>query len=68
MGKVLPDGPVLKIMADHGFAWGGFYKGDLDYMHFFKVTDGSEDPPPNRPYVAKTLQRRPGNSFGAETK
>lgn len=67
-GKVLPGGVVFQIMADHGFAWGGFYKGDFDYMHFFKVTDGSEDPPPNRPYAAKSLQYRPGNSDGAPAK
>ncbi|PZQ99969.1 MAG: hypothetical protein DI533_04910 [Cereibacter sphaeroides] len=58
-GKITPASAVLGIFARHGWAWGGFYDGEMDYMHFFKVTDGSEDGPPNRPYAATSLEYRP---------
>jgi hypothetical protein len=47
------------------FCLGGFYK-DPDYMHFFKVTDGSEDDPSHRPFQASSLQYlRPGTDGSA---
>jgi hypothetical protein len=38
-GKVLPDGKVFQIFARYDWAWGGLYKGETDYMHFYKKTD-----------------------------
>jgi hypothetical protein len=65
MGKVTPNSSAIDILAKHGFAWGGFYK-DPDYMHFFKVTDGSEDDPPHRPFQASSLHYlRPGTDGSA---
>ena len=58
-GKVAPGSVPFAIFAAHGWAWGGFYAGDEDYMHFFKVTGGSEAPPPERPYAASRLEYRP---------
>lgn len=58
-GKITPNSVAFRIFANYGWAWGGFYAGDQDYMHFFKVTDGSEDEPPKRPYAARKLEYRP---------
>ena len=35
-GKVSADTPVFRIFARYGWAWGGFYKDEPDYMHFYK--------------------------------
>ena len=58
-GKVSPASPVFTIFAEHGWAWGGFEKGDEDYMHFIKVAYGSDDGYPDRPYAATSLDYRP---------
>ena len=57
-GKVSTTSPAFAIFAEHGWAWGGFAKGDEDYMHFIKVAYGSDDGYPDRPYVATSLEYR----------
>lgn len=33
-GTVTPDGAVVRLFKDHGFAWGGNWQSLKDYMHF----------------------------------
>ncbi len=57
-GKVSPTSAAFGIFTGHGWAWGGFETGDEDYMHFIKVTYGTEDGYPDRPYAATGLRYR----------
>ncbi|MFQ8433549.1 M15 family metallopeptidase [Amaricoccus sp. W119] len=57
-GKISPGSAAFAIFAAHGWAWGGFETGDVDYMHFIKVTYGSEAAYPDRPYAAESLEYR----------
>ena len=59
-GKVSPKVQVFRIFAHHGWAWGGFYAGEPDYMHFYKVTYGGSGNVLERPYVATELQYASG--------
>ena len=59
-GKVLAGDEVFRIFTRHGWAWGGFYRGEPDYMHFYKVTLGTGNPL-ERHYVVKELDFRPDN-------
>lgn len=36
-GKIYPGSDIFEIFTRHGWSWGGFYKGEPDYMHFYKV-------------------------------
>ena len=53
-GKVWPRSEAFRIFAKHGWAWGGFYAGEPDYMHFYKLTVGTGDPL-ERHYVFKSM-------------
>lgn len=35
-GKVYEGSDAYLIFIRHGWSWGGFYKGEPDYMHFYK--------------------------------
>lgn len=64
-GKVSPNTDAFRIFARHGWAWGGFYVGEPDYMHFYKVTYGGSGNVIERPYVATGLQYIPGGAMEA---
>jgi len=64
-GKVSPNSEAFRIFARHGWAWGGFYIGEPDYMHFYKFTVGGGPNPLERPYVATELQYVPGGALEA---
>jgi hypothetical protein len=64
-GKVSPKTEAFRIFARHGWAWGGFFAGEPDYMHFYKLTTGGGGNPLERPYVAKELQYAPGGAVEA---
>jgi hypothetical protein len=59
-GKVSPNTEAFRIFARHGWAWGGFFAGDPDYMHFYKLTAPAGGNPLDRPYAATELQYIPG--------
>ncbi|AXC16114.1 hypothetical protein ACPOL_6932 (plasmid) [Acidisarcina polymorpha] len=58
-GKVSPSTEAFQIFARHGWAWGGFYSGEPDYMHFYKATLGGSGNVLERSYVATGLQYVP---------
>jgi hypothetical protein len=62
-GKVYPGSEAFLIFARYGWAWGGFYTGDPDYMHFYKLTMGSGNPL-ERHYVINELDYVPGADSG----
>jgi hypothetical protein len=64
-GKISPDTQVFRIFAQHGWAWGGFYVGEPDLMHFYKFTIGGTFSPLERPYVVTGLQYVPGGKMEA---
>jgi hypothetical protein len=64
-GKIVPGNPAFNIFASHGWAWGGFYVGEPDYMHFYKLTVGGTNNVLERPYVATGLQYIPGGAMEA---
>jgi hypothetical protein len=64
-GKVFPGSAAFNIFAKHGWAWGGFYVGEPDYMHFYKLTVGGTGNVLERPYVATGLQYIPGGAMEA---
>jgi hypothetical protein len=65
-GKVSPNVEAFRIFARHGWAWGGFYTGEPDYMHFYKVTYGDSGNVLERPYVATGLQYTSGETMEAD--
>ncbi|MGO9259264.1 MAG: M15 family metallopeptidase [Bryobacteraceae bacterium] len=38
-GKVSAESNAFRIFARYGWGWGGLYKGETDYMHFYKNMD-----------------------------
>ncbi len=54
-GKISPTAEVFRVFARHGWAWGGFYAGEPDYMHFYKAVVGGSGGPLDRPYVVTGL-------------
>lgn len=64
-GKISPQTQAFRIFAQHGWAWGGFYVGEPDLMHFYKFTLGGQGNPLERPYAATGLQYVPGGAFEA---
>jgi hypothetical protein len=64
-GKILSGNEAFQIFARHGWAWGGFYVGEPDYMHFYKATIGGGGNPLERPYVATELKYVPGGALEA---
>jgi hypothetical protein len=58
-GKVSPKTDVFRIFAHHGWAWGGFFVGDPDYMHFYKIMAPPGGNPLERPYAATGLEYVP---------
>ena len=64
-GKVSPTSEVFRVFARHGWAWGGFYVGEPDYMHFYKLTYGGTGNVLERPYAATGLQYVPGGAMEA---
>jgi hypothetical protein len=64
-GKISPDTEAFRIFARYGWAWGGFYVGEPDLMHFYKFTIGGTGSPLERPYVVTGLQYVPGGAFEA---
>jgi hypothetical protein len=64
-GKISPDTRVFRIFAQHGWAWGGFYVGEPDLMHFYKSMIGGTLNPLERPYVVTGLQYVPGGKMEA---
>ena len=64
-GKVSPNTEAFRIFARHGWAWGGFYAGEPDYMHFYKATLGGSGNVLERSYVATGLQYVPGGAVEA---
>ena len=63
-GKASPSTEAFRIFARHGWAWGGFYAGEPDYMHFYKLTVGAGDPL-QRHYVVKSMDYLPGPASNA---
>jgi hypothetical protein len=55
-GKISPNTEAFRIFARHGWAWGGFYAGEPDYMRFYKLTAGGSGNPLERPYAATGLE------------
>jgi hypothetical protein len=49
---------AVKIFLRHGWAWGGL-EDPPDYMHFAKLTIGSDDNPLKRPVWARELEYAP---------
>lgn len=64
-GKLSPGSEAFRIFSRHGWAWGGFYMGEPDYMHFYKLTYGGSGNVLERPYVATGLQYIPGGAAEA---
>lgn len=64
-GKVSPNTDAFRIFARHGWAWGGFYVGEPDYMHFYKLTYGGSGNVLERPYAATGLEYVPGGAMEA---
>jgi hypothetical protein len=64
-GKISPGTEAFRIFSRHGWAWGGFYAGEPDLMHFYKFTTGGSGSPLERPYVVTGLQYVPGGAFEA---
>ncbi|HEX3985101.1 MAG TPA: M15 family metallopeptidase [Acidobacteriaceae bacterium] len=64
-GKISPNTAAFRIFARHGWAWGGFYVGEPDLMHFYKFTIGGPGDPLQRPYVVTGLKYIPGGAFEA---
>jgi hypothetical protein len=58
-GKTSPSTEAFRIFARHGWAWGGFYAGEPDYMHFYKLTVGPGNPL-ERHYIVKGMDYLPG--------
>jgi hypothetical protein len=57
-GKASPSTDAFRIFARHGWAWGGYYAGEQDYMHFYKLTVGAGSPL-ERHYVVNGMDYRP---------
>lgn len=55
VGKIAAGSPAFLAFARHGWAWGGFYPGVTDYMHFYKSLVGFTPNPLERAYEAPTL-------------
>jgi hypothetical protein len=64
-GKISPHTQAFRIFTQHGWAWGGFYVGEPDLMHFYKLTVGGTGSPLERPYVVNGLEYVPGGSMEA---
>lgn len=64
-GKISPTSEAFQVFARHGWAWGGFYVGEPDYMHFYKLTYGGNGNVLERPYAATGLQYIPGGAMEA---
>lgn len=64
-GKISPDTEAFRIFARHGWAWGGFYVGEPDLMHFYKETYGGTGNVLERPYVVTGFQYVPGGAMEA---
>jgi hypothetical protein len=64
-GKVSPNSEAFRIFARHGWAWGGFYAGEPDYIHFYKTTVGGAGKVLERPYVATGLEYVPDGAAAA---
>jgi hypothetical protein len=60
IGKAYPGTEVFRIFARHGWAWGGFYAGEPDYMHFYKLTVGTGNPL-ERHYVVDSMDYLPNS-------
>jgi hypothetical protein len=65
-GKASPSTEALRIFASHGWAWGGFYIGEPDYMHFYKLTVGAGNPL-ERHYVVNRMDFLPEGGAVAAT-
>jgi hypothetical protein len=57
-GKASPSTEAFRIFARHGWAWGGYYPGEPDFMHFYKLTVGTGNPL-ERHYVVNSMEFRP---------
>ena len=57
-GLITARSDAVKIFMRHGWAWGGIDKNP-DYMHFAKITIGSESNPLERPVWAGSLEYAP---------
>jgi hypothetical protein len=57
-GKASQSTEAFRIFARHGWAWGGYYTGEPDYMHFYKLTVGTGNPL-ERHYVVTGMDFRP---------
>ena len=62
-GKISPKTEAFQVFTRHGWAWGGFYVGEPDLMHFYKFTLGGAGNPLERPYAATGLQYVPGGAM-----
>ena len=58
-GLLTGESEAVKIFLRHGWAWGGMNQKNPDYMHFNKVTVGSEKNPLERPVWAAKLEYVP---------
>ena len=64
-GKISPQSKAFRIFTRHGWAWGGFFAGEPDLMHFTKLMVGGTGDPFQRPYVVTGLQYIPGGALEA---
>jgi D-alanyl-D-alanine carboxypeptidase len=64
-GKISPGSDAFQIFAHHGWAWGGFYVGEPDLMHFYKETYGGTGNVLERPYVVTGFEYVPGGAMEA---
>jgi D-alanyl-D-alanine carboxypeptidase len=64
-GKISPNTEAFRIFAHHGWAWGGFYVGEPDLMHFYKETYGGTGNVLERPYVVTGFEYTPGGAMEA---
>ena len=58
-GLLTAGSEAVKVLMRHGWAWSGINQPNPDYMHFGKVTIGSESNPLDRPVWAESLQYAP---------
>ena len=63
--KISPNSEAFRIFAHHGWAWGGFYVGEPDLMHFYKETYGGTGNVLERPYVVTGFEYIPGGAMEA---
>jgi hypothetical protein len=61
-GKASPSTEAFRIFTRHGWAWGGFYVGEPDYMHFYKLTVGGGNPL-ERHYVVNSMDYLPSQEL-----